>query len=128
MTQGAATTTDAATQAGPLQYLDQVVATIVEVAHPQAIVLFGSAANGTAQWDSDLDLLVVKELANPADRWELLFQIKLAIMPIGVATDIILKTPAEVEVWRDAWVGATYYAVREGQLVYGQLRMGGADA
>jgi predicted nucleotidyltransferase len=41
--------------------LDQAVAAIVEIAHPQLIILFGSWAEGTARADSDVDLLVVAE-------------------------------------------------------------------
>jgi uncharacterized protein len=40
--------------------LAEVVRRIVEVAHPDRIVLFGSAARGQMGPDSDLDLLVVK--------------------------------------------------------------------
>jgi hypothetical protein len=40
--------------------LAEVVRRIVEVARPERIILFGSAARGDAGPDSDLDLLVVK--------------------------------------------------------------------
>ncbi len=40
--------------------LAEVIRGIVEVAAPETIVLFGSAARGEAGPDSDLDLLVVK--------------------------------------------------------------------
>jgi predicted nucleotidyltransferase len=46
--------------------LDQAVAAIVEIAHPQLIILFGSWAEGTARADSDVDLLVVAE----TERWD----------------------------------------------------------
>lgn len=40
--------------------LDEIVRRIVDVAHPDRIILFGSAARGEMGPDSDLDLLVVK--------------------------------------------------------------------
>ena len=43
------------------QALDKAVEAIVEIAHPQLIILFGSWAEGTAREDSDVDLLVVAE-------------------------------------------------------------------
>jgi predicted nucleotidyltransferase len=43
------------------QALDKAVAAIVEIAHPELIILFGSWAEGTAREDSDVDLLVVAE-------------------------------------------------------------------
>lgn len=40
--------------------LDEIVRRIVEVAQPERIILFGSAARGTMGPHSDVDLLVVK--------------------------------------------------------------------
>jgi len=40
--------------------LDEIVRRVVEVAHPDRIILFGSAARGDMGPDSDVDLLVVK--------------------------------------------------------------------
>ena len=39
--------------------LDEIIRRIVEVARPEKIVLFGSAATGRMGPDSDLDLLVI---------------------------------------------------------------------
>lgn len=44
----------------PQDILDEIVRRIVEVAQPDRIILFGSAARGEMGPDSDLDLLVVK--------------------------------------------------------------------
>jgi predicted nucleotidyltransferase len=41
--------------------LDVLVRRIVEVAQPDRIILFGSAARGEMGADSDIDLLVVKK-------------------------------------------------------------------
>ena len=41
--------------------LERAVEQIVEIAHPQVIILFGSYAEGCAREDSDVDLLVVAE-------------------------------------------------------------------
>ena len=41
--------------------LDEIVRRIVEVAEPEEIILFGSAARGTMGPNSDLDLLVAWE-------------------------------------------------------------------
>jgi uncharacterized protein len=50
--------------------MDQIVRVIVDrivkVAHPRAIVLFGSAARGQMRPDSDLDFLIV--VAGPVHR------------------------------------------------------------
>jgi len=41
--------------------LDEIIRRVVEVAHPEQIILFGSAAQGTMTRNSDVDLLIVKE-------------------------------------------------------------------
>ena len=46
--------------------LDDIIRRIVEVAHPERIVLFGSAARGDMNRHSDVDLFVVK---NGGDPW-----------------------------------------------------------
>jgi hypothetical protein len=45
--------------------LGEIVRRIVEVAHPDRIILFGSAAHGTMGPDSDLDLPVIESGVPP---------------------------------------------------------------
>ena len=45
--------------------LDDVIQRIVEVAHPEKIILFGSAARGDPNRFSDVDLLAVKDDGDP---------------------------------------------------------------
>jgi predicted nucleotidyltransferase len=42
--------------------INQIVATIVKSVHPDKVILFGSYANGNPGEDSDLDLLVIKDM------------------------------------------------------------------
>ena len=44
--------------------LDEIARRIVEVAQPERVILFGSAARGEMRPNSDVDLLVVKENAH----------------------------------------------------------------
>ncbi len=44
--------------------LDLIIRRIVEVAKPERIILFGSAARGAMGPNSDVDLLVIKAGAN----------------------------------------------------------------
>ena len=39
--------------------IEKLVNTVVEIEHPQKVVLFGSYANGKAHDESDVDLLVI---------------------------------------------------------------------
>ena len=74
------------------QALDQAVAAIVEIAHPQLIILFVSWAEGKAREDSDVDLLVVAETENPH---RLTVQLRKAIRPFlgDMPLDLVVITP-----------------------------------
>ena len=45
--------------------LDEIVRRVLAVAHPERIILFGSAATGQMTKDSDTDLLVVEPGMRP---------------------------------------------------------------
>jgi predicted nucleotidyltransferase len=49
--------------------LDEIIRRIVEVAAPERIILFGSAARGEMGPNSDLDLLVIKSGDFTAGTW-----------------------------------------------------------
>ena len=49
------------------QTLDDIIRRIVEVAQPEKIILFGSAARGDMNRHSDVDLLIIKEGADPLE-------------------------------------------------------------
>ena len=75
--------------------LDQMVQNIVESFDPDKIILFGSYAWGAPQQDSDIDLLVVIDSdLRPAKRSA---EISLACRPPGLAVDLLVKTPTEID-------------------------------
>ncbi len=55
--------------------LDQAVAAIVEIAHPELVILFGSWAEGTARPDSDVDLLVVADYDKRSETYGAIYDI-----------------------------------------------------
>jgi len=55
--------------------------------HPQKIILFGSAARGEADAESDLDLLVIKETREPfVERLEVMAGVSAFPMRVKCAT------------------------------------------
>lgn len=97
--------------------LDEVIRRIVDVAQPDRIILFGSAARGPVGPDSDLDFLVVK--TGVAHRRRLAQQIYLSLFGIPVPVDIVVVTPEDVQAYGDKLGTITRTALMEGKLVYG---------
>lgn len=95
--------------------LADVIKRIVEVADPEKIVLFGSAARGTMGPDSDLDLLVIKRGRFKRDRVTRDIYRNLS-GDIGV--DALVVTPEEVERYRNSHCLVICPAMREGKVVY----------
>lgn len=95
--------------------LDDIIRRIVEVAQPEKIILFGSAARGDMNRHSDVDLLIIKECAN---RLELMGQIYQNLHRVGAAVDAIVVTPDDVEHYKDTHALVIKPALREGKVVY----------
>jgi predicted nucleotidyltransferase len=98
------------------EMLAEVVRRVVEVASPERIILFGSAARGQAGADSDLDLLVVK--AGVTHRRRLAQQIYSCLVGLDVPVDVLVVTPDDIETFRDKVGTIIGPALREGLEVY----------
>ena len=97
--------------------LQDVVRRIVEVAAPEKIILFGSAARGEMTRDSDLDFLVVAVTAHPRETAAQIRR-RLLDVAVGIPKDVIVVTPEELERHKDT-IGYIYRpALREGRVLY----------
>ncbi len=97
------------------QALDEIVRRVVEVAQPEKIILFGSAARGEMGPHSDVDLLVIK---SGAHRLDLTAQIYRNLHGLSEAVDVIVVTPEDVERYRHTHALVIAPALREGKVVY----------
>jgi predicted nucleotidyltransferase len=77
--------------------INGMVQRIVERFDPERIILFGSHARGTANADSDVDLLVVMHYQGSSAKAQA--AIRLALSEFPVAKDIVVATPEEFA-WR----------------------------
>ena len=95
--------------------LDDIIRRIVEVARPEKIILFGSAARGDMNRHSDVDLLLIKEGGDP---WAVMGDVYGNLRGVGAAIDAIVVTPAQVERYKDshALIIKTGVAGRQGGL------------
>jgi predicted nucleotidyltransferase len=98
--------------------LDTIVETIVQEAQPERVILFGSRARGTAQEESDYDLLVVvrdvqneREVSRPVYR-------ALLDKKTGAAVDVVVVNAEALERYRENPFYIYGQALREGKVLY----------
>jgi predicted nucleotidyltransferase len=95
--------------------LREIVRRIVEVADPERIVMFGSAARGEMRPDSDVDLLVIKAGVH---RRHLAEDIHERMVGVGQPVDIVVATPDDIARYGESPVLVYRPALREGTVVY----------
>jgi len=96
--------------------MDEIIRRIVEVARPNQVILFGSAARGTTNPHSDLDFLIVK--AGRYNSRKVAGAIYLRMRGIAQAIDLVVVTPNQVEEYRNSPFTVIYPAMREGKVMY----------
>jgi predicted nucleotidyltransferase len=99
------------------EFLRSIVDEVVAAADPAKLILFGSVARGEAGPDSDLDLLVVLDRLDPAERARLMGSIRFAVTA-PVAIDIFVTDIEEHERRKDVNGSMPYWPSREGEVVY----------
>ncbi len=97
--------------------LNEIIQRIVEVAKPDKIIMFGSAARGQMGPNSDLDLLVIK--TGKFHRGRLTEEIYMNLFGVRQAVDVVVATADDVERYRDNFALVIYPALKEGKVVYG---------
>lgn len=96
--------------------LKEIVGRLVEAVDPDRIIMFGSRARGDSKPDSDLDLLIVKDSNEPRHRRAIAAY--NALTGLGIPTDIIWRTAAEIAEWSRVPNHVTTRAIREGKVLY----------
>ena len=94
--------------------LDDIIRRVVDVAQPERIILFGSAARGEMNRHSDVDLLIVKEGSDA----NLRARIYEKLYGVRVAVDAILVSPADIERYKNSHALVIKPALLEGRVVY----------
>ena len=98
------------------EFISIMTERIVRGFDPLQIILFGSQARGDADWQSDIDLLVVFE--ELADKRKTAVDIRVALADMPVAKDILVSTLEELERHRTRIGSVLRYAQREGKVLY----------
>jgi predicted nucleotidyltransferase len=98
------------------EQLEMLVQRIRDAVHPLRIILFGSAARGEMRTSSDLDVaVVVPSDADPHDIFAVLYP---RLVGIGIAVDLVVTTPEQLEAHKTS-IGMVYREiVRDGRELY----------
>ena len=96
--------------------IDEIVRRVLEAAHPDRIILFGSAATGHMTKDSDIDLLVLE--ASPGNVRKESVRIRDALMNIDYPFDIIVISTERFEETKSVVGGIAYPADKYGKVIY----------
>ena len=95
--------------------LREIVRRIVEVAGPEKIILFGSAARGDMTERSDIDVLVI---VRDVHRRKLAGEICVSLIGVGQPVDVVVITPEDIETYGGSPALIVEPALREGRVVY----------
>ena len=100
----------------PEEILRQIVAQIVQMACPDRVILFGSAATGNMTADSDLDLLVVESQVHNTRHESIRLRAALEDVPLPI--DVIVMSRQWFEETKDVVGGIAYPAHKYGRVLY----------
>jgi len=96
--------------------LEEVVARIRDASNPERIILFGSAATGEMDRDSDLDLLAL--LNSPQNPRQESVRIRSHLRGLGWPIDLLVMDRDRFDETKDLVGGLAYPAHRYGRVLY----------
>ncbi|MDH4136788.1 MAG: nucleotidyltransferase domain-containing protein [Anaerolineae bacterium] len=106
------------TERGQSQRLQVIVETIVQVARPERVILFGSRAKGTARDESDYDfLVVVRGIRNEREVSRRIYR-ALLDRKVGAAVDVVVVDTKALERHRESPFYVYRQALQEGRVFY----------
>ncbi len=96
--------------------IKKIVQRILSVAQPDRIILFGSAATGQMNRDSDIDLLIVEPQIE--DRRAEYVRVRRALRDFDYPFDILFITTQWFEESKNVIGGIAYPAHKHGKVIY----------
>ena len=105
------------TQTQAQSLIREMVDRIVSGFDPERVILFGSYARGSADRDSDVDLLVVLSKIEGSRRQKSV-EIRVALHAMGLAKDIVIRTPEEFDQEKNIPGSIGRSAAMEGRVLY----------
>ena len=96
--------------------IQEIVRRVLSVSNPDRIILFGSAATGRMNRDSDIDLLVVEP--SPSDARRRSVVIGDVLRGLGFPFDVMVIASERFEETKDIFGGIAYPADKHGKVIY----------
>ncbi len=96
--------------------LEEIIKRIVEEAHPDKIILFGSQAKGKNKEWSDYDICVLKR--DIGHRRKLAQRIYHKLFGVGASVDIIVETPEIFDELKGKWFLVYSEIAKYGSVIY----------
>ena len=96
--------------------IEEIVRRIVEGVDPEKVILFGSYAYGEPDEDSDIDILVIKDMNMP--RYRRGTEIKQYLRGMKIPIDIVVYTREEIEEFQGVKTSFINQIVEEGRVLY----------
>ncbi|MDI6739513.1 MAG: nucleotidyltransferase domain-containing protein [Candidatus Edwardsbacteria bacterium] len=97
--------------------LQEVRQRLVEQFHPEQIILFGSQVWGAPAAGSDLDIMVIVTHNDLSDYERSLLGHR-SLSGLDIAKDIIVRTRAEFDFFRQASASLEYKISKKGKILY----------
>ena len=98
------------------QLRDEIVRRICGTAEVARIVLFGSAATGKMNRDSDVDLLVLEN--EPGDVRQEMIRLRAELRGLDVPFDVLVMSKKRFEETKNVIGGIAYPANKYGRVIY----------
>jgi len=96
--------------------IGEIVRRVLNVARPERVILFGSAATGEMTRDSDIDLLVIERV--PANRREETVRILDSLRGLGFPFDVFIMSTDKFEESKGIFGGLAHPAHKYGRVIY----------
>ena len=97
-------------------FWEEIVQRILTITSPEKIILFGSAATGKMDVDSDIDLLIVEQKTD--NRREQSVRIRSALNDLGYPFDVMVVSTDWFEASKNVVGGIAYPANKYGKVIY----------
>jgi predicted nucleotidyltransferase len=99
-------------------YIPIILERIRTTYNPVKIILFGSYVNGLADFDSDLDFLVVLKDVTVKNRRKYMVEMLNLMSDLPISKDILVYSPEELSLHNEKKWSIVYSAVQEGLILY----------